>query len=480
MSSTILNLSFVNAKQLNTHSESDFFNEMKFKAKSGEKVYNYNTKTLYLGTEYEAKNLSINDFSKTNYYELGLSVKDYLRDEIEVISIDNKDLTNLNIQKLILGIRASEYKASSKLKENAENLEIRRQINFLSETSSSVLEFSDAVTLGQSFCKDLLNMRADQLHPESYPRILTDKFASFGNSVKLTILDKEAIDNLEMNWFSAVGRASKHGYNLVSIEILPQGEVKDTKLFVGKGLTFDNGGINIKEGGHSLGMHIDMGGSAIVFGTALSLAHLERSENTKFVFISGMVENGLNESAFHPGDILENIVGQTVNVYNTDAEGRLTLGDVAPWGIMTYKPSEITTLATLTGHSMMAFTFDVAPIFSNNNKLQNELYESFLNQQEEVVKGVIPKIAESKITDPSGLADLINTSTYKSRQGGSQTAASFVMQTSQPKLWKKNRPEGLNDYIPTAHIDVAGPVEDSKGLATGYGVASLVDYCIRK
>ena len=260
---------------------------------------------------------------------------------------------------------------------------------------------------------------------------------------------------------------------------MPSGEVLDTKVFVGKGLTFDNGGINIKENGGSLGMHIDMGGSAIVFGTALSLAHLERKQNTKLVFISGMVENGINQDAMHPGDILENIVGQTVIVNNTDAEGRLTLGDVAPWAVMTYKPTEITTLATLTGHAMLAFTGEVAPIFSNNNKLQDGLYTSFLNQQEEVIKGVIPKLAESKVSDPSGLADLINTSTYKSRQGGSQAAASFVMQTSQPILWKKNRVEGLADYIPTAHIDVAGPVEDSKGLATGYGVASLVDYCVR-
>jgi leucyl aminopeptidase len=474
MSSTTLNISFLNSEQLNNHSELDFFNEMKFKAKSGEKVYNYNTKTLFIGTEYESKNLSINDFAKVNYYELGLSVKDYLRDEIETIVINNNDL---NTQKLLLGIRATEYKASSKLKENSE---VRREIKFTTEVKNEILEFSDAVNLGQNFCKDLLNMRADQLHPESYPKILIDKFTPFGESVKITVLDKEMIDNLEMNWLSAVGRASKYGYNLVAIEIMPQGEIKDTKVFVGKGLTFDNGGVNIKEGGNSLGMHIDMGGSAIVFGTALSLAHLERSENTKFIFVCGMVENAINQDALHPGDILENIVGQTVNVYNTDAEGRLTLGDVAPWAIMTYKPSEITTLATLTGHAMMAFTFDVAPIFSNNSKLQSELYESFLNQQEEVVKGIIPKIAESKITDPSGLADLVNTSTYKSRQGGCQTAASFVMQTSQPKLWKKNRPDGLADYIPTAHIDVAGPVEDSKGLASGYGVSSLVDYCIRR
>lgn len=467
-------IKFCNKEFLQTDSKNtELLAKADFEGKFGQHFYDYNTDILHFGIDYSTDNLVINDFEKANYKDLGYKVKELLPKIIQTITIDDELLTEQNLLSFLFGVRQGEYKfvGNTEVKKTRLGIKFSKYIN-----SPKIAEF-ERINLGVELSKNLLNMRADHLNPISYPIILLENMSELPSWVNIKVIPKDQIDALGMNWLAGVGRSSKFGYQLLIVEIEPKNTVRSTVALIGKGLTFDNGGVNIKEGGNSFGMHSDMGGSAIVFGAAKALSLLEQPEHTKYVFVSGLVENGLDTNAMHPGDILENIVGQTTMVKNTDAEGRLTLGDVAPWTVINYQPSKLITLATLTGHAIVAYTAKVAPIFANDKTLQGELYNAFLNTQEEVVMGVLPKDVEKAIEDKSKIADTINTHNYTQRQGGSQSAAAYVMRTSQPKLWKKNRTDNLPEYVPTAHIDVAGPVTDDQDLATGYGVRAIVEFC---
>jgi leucyl aminopeptidase len=452
-----------------------------FKGLIGEYIFDQNSNNLYVGTleNLEDKNpnllISCNPFEKQiDYYKLGLKIKEQIPKSISSIIIDNTNIENKISEQLYLGISQSYYKYTKKIKRVENENNNATVVTFLKKDEELEIRVK-AINDGVTFSRDLSNQRGDELNPSTYPQIIKDKFQNYANS-KVTILSKEEIDKLNMNMLSGVGRASQHGYCIITVEILPTDEIKETISIVGKGLTFDMGGMNIKENGYSLGMHIDMGGSAIGFGSALSLAQLSsyyQNKHTRYVFTSGIVENSLNEKALHAGDVIENIVGQSAIVTNTDAEGRLTLADVVPYTIINYKPDYIITLATLTGHAMVAFTENIAPIFSNDLLLRQKIYNSFLKQHEQVVEVDLPKDVFNAITDKSGIADFTNLYNYKSPQGGSQAAAAFVMSSAQPKLWKKNYQSHPDSYK-IAHIDVAGPTMNKNNLATGYGVRGLV------
>lgn len=468
-----LNIKFFNKEQVSNSSNQEQFGLAKFKGKFGDNFYDISNQTIYFGTEYSSENIMINDFAKANFYELGLDVKKLISDKITCLHIFNQDISNTDSTQFLHGVRQGEYKFMG----DSEKTPTVLTFEFEKFIDSTLVEETEKLALGVKLSRNLLNMRADKLHPGNYFDILKSNFGEAPSWLKFRTVSKTEIDQLGMGWLAGVGKSSKYGYQIIALEIEPLETIKETVVLIGKGLTFDNGGVNIKVGGFSYGMHADMGGSAIVFGAAKALSQMARPKNTKYVFVSGVVENGLDANAMHPGDILENIVGQTVDVRNTDAEGRLTLGDVAPWTVINYQPTKLVTLATLTGHAVVAYTAQSAPIFANNRELQKSIYQAFVKTQEEAIATDLPKNVEKHIKDKSGMADVINTHNNKGGAGGAQAAAAFVMRTSQPKLWKKNRIENLPDFIAVAHVDVAGPVTDSNEMATGYGVRAMVEFC---
>ena len=270
-----------------------------------------------------------------------------------------------------------------------------------------------------------------------------------------------------MGAFLAVAKGSDLSPKFIHLTYKPKGEVKRRLAMVGKGLTFDSGGYNLKVGASQIEMmKYDMGGSAAVIGAARSIGEL-RPKYTEVHFIVATCENMIKGSAVHPGDIVKASNGKTIEINNTDAEGRLTLADALVYSCK-LNPDAIVDLATLTGACVIALGDEIAGLWSNNKDLAKQIKNSAGSSGEGVWEMPMPKSYKEGLK--SMLADLKNTGP---RSGGSITAALFLR-------------EFIEKDIAWAHIDIAGTCWSDKGYgsspagATGYGVQTLVNWICNK
>jgi leucyl aminopeptidase len=234
-------------------------------------------------------------------------------------------------------------------------------------------------------------------------------------------------------------------------------------VLVGKGLTFDSGGYNLKVGAAQIDMmKFDMGGSAAVLGAMRSIAEL-RPKGVEVHMLVASCENMINGSAVHPGDIVTASNGTTIEINNTDAEGRLTLADALVYA-SELEPDAIVDLATLTGACVIALGDEIAGLWTGDDSLANSIEGAAKDAGEGIWR--MPMHQAYRKGLKSLLADLKNTGP---RPGGSITAALFLK-------------EFVKSSIPWAHIDIAGTVWSDKGRgmdpagATGYGVRTLVNW----
>ena len=223
--------------------------------------------------------------------------------------------------------------------------------------------------------------------------------------------------------------------------------IKPTVL-IGKGVTFDTGGISLKPSGGMEDMIYDMAGSAVVVGSMINAA-LNKIKKP-LIGIVGLVENMPDGKAQRPGDIVKSLSGQTIEVLNTDAEGRLVLADIITYAQQNYKPKEIIDFATLTGAIMIALGTYKAGLFSNNDNLSKRIYKSGEITNENVWR--LPLGPEYDADINSSRADVQNIGI---RWGGSITAAQFIQRF-------------VNKDIPWAHLDIAGVTWSKKSSGIGY------------
>ena len=279
--------------------------------------------------------------------------------------------------------------------------------------------------------------------------------------LKATVLDEKELKKLKCGSMLAVGAGSQNKPCMVLLEYRPKG-AKKTVAFVGKGITFDSGGINLKPGGSSRDMKCDMSGAAAVAGALTAIAKLKPKVNV--IGAMPLVENMPSGSSYRPGDILKSHDGKTVEVGNTDAEGRLILIDAISYVIKTYKPDTLIDLATLTGACVVALGEKIAGVFSWDDELAQAIVESGDKTHERCWHLPLPK--DYKKALKSEIADLSNTSSDLSG-GGAITAALFLSEFVEDTKW--------------AHIDIAGPAHFMKGSdycgagGTGFGVRLLCD-----
>lgn len=232
---------------------------------------------------------------------------------------------------------------------------------------------------------------------------------------------------------------------------------------MGKGLTFDSGGYNLKVGAGSMIelMKFDMGGCSAVLGAAKALSQLQPS-GVEVHFITAICENMVSAEAMRPGDVLAASNGKTIEVLNTDAEGRLTLADALVYAD-NLKPHAIVDLATLTGACVVGLGDQMAALYANDDGLSEELTSAAQRTGEGIWRMPLHQDYKSQIKGT--LADLANIGAA-GRGGGSITAALFLQ-------------EFVGKETKWAHIDMAGPVWDTeKAQPTGYGVKLLVDYVL--
>jgi leucyl aminopeptidase len=282
--------------------------------------------------------------------------------------------------------------------------------------------------------------------------------------MEITILEQEDCEKLGMGAFLGVAQASELPPKFIHMIYKPEGTAKRKVAIVGKGLTFDSGGLNIKGAGSGIEtMKIDMGGAAATLGAAKAIGLLK--PDVEVHFISAVTENMISGRAMHPGDILTASNGKTIEVNNTDAEGRLTLADALVFADK-LGVEAIVDLATLTGACVVALGEDIAGLFTPNDELASELEKASDSAGEKLWR--MPM--EEKYFDglKSGIADMKNTGP---RAGGSITASLFLKQfVKETPAW--------------AHLDVAGPVwaDKENGYngpgATGFGVRTLVNWVL--
>ena len=324
-------------------------------------------------------------------------------------------------------------------------------------TNQNNLRFK-AIEEGTFFARDLVSEPPNVLNPKEYVNRLL-KLKKLG--IKVTVYNESQMKNLGMHSLLGVGKGSVNESFLVTLEW--NGNKKDKKAplsFVGKGVCFDTGGISLKPAKFMEEMKYDMAGSAVVAGLIQTLA--TRKAKVNAVGVVGLVENMPGGNAQRPGDIVKAYNGKTIEVLNTDAEGRLVLADALSFTEAKFKPRFIIDLATLTGAIIMALGEEYAGLFSNNDDLSNKLFKIGEKVKEKVWRLPLHDNYDKLIN--SSIADIQNIN--YSGGAGSITAAQFL----QRFVTKKT---------PWAHLDIAGMAFSKKaanlnpGGATGFGVRLL-------
>lgn len=316
------------------------------------------------------------------------------------------------------------------------------------------------VNEGVFLARDLVSEPPNVLYPKSYADRIRREMRGLGVTVQ--VLGEAEMRKLKMNALVGVGQGSKNESRLVVMKYNGGGKSAKNKnplCFVGKGVTFDTGGISLKPGKGMEDMKFDMGGSAAVVGLMKALAG--RKARVNAIGVVGLVENMPDGNAQRPGDIVKSMSGQTIEITNTDAEGRLVLCDALWYTQTKFKPRLIIDLATLTGAMIVALGNEYAGCFSNDEKLPKQLSKAGQAVNENVWHMPLCDAYDKAMN--SDVADMLNAD-YGG--AGSATAASFLQ-----RFIKKG--------TPWAHLDIAGTAWTKKDRpcvpkgATGYGVRLL-------
>ncbi len=327
--------------------------------------------------------------------------------------------------------------------------------------------WADAAALaeGVEFTRELVTEPANVLYPESFVARCQERLA--GTGLELTVLGKAEMTARGMGALLGVAQGSAREPRVLAMVWNGGKAGEKPTAFIGKGVTFDSGGISLKPPGGMEDMKWDMGGAGAVAGTMLALAR--RGAKANVVGICGLVENMPDGLAQRPGDVVTSMSGQTIEVINTDAEGRLVLCDVLTWAQREYKPAAIVDLATLTGAIIAALAHEYAGLFSNDDALADALTAAGKASGDRLWRFPMGPAYDKMIDSP--IADMKNTG---SRFGGSITAAQFIAR------FVDKGPN--NQPTPWAHLDIAGTVwADKPGAtwdkgATGFGVRLLDAY----
>ncbi|MFA4994282.1 MAG: leucyl aminopeptidase [Bdellovibrionales bacterium] len=318
----------------------------------------------------------------------------------------------------------------------------------------------DKVADGVFTARDLVSEPGNVIYPET---LAQHAFALKELGVKVDILDEIQMKKLGMGALLGVAQGSVNPPRLVTMQWIGEAKAK-TKApicFVGKGVTFDSGGITLKPGAGMEDSKYDMSGAAAVIGTMKALAG--RKAKVNVVGIIGLVENMLSGSAQRPGDIVTSASKQTVEVINTDAEGRLVLADVLWYAQEKFSPRCIVDLATLTGAMIISLGREYAGLFSNDDKLSEQLIKAGKSVEEALWRFPMNEAFEKMID--SQIADMRNST--NSREAGSITAAHFIQ-----RFIKKGTPWAHLDIAGVSLLQEKGKPLSAKG-ATAFGVRLL-------
>jgi leucyl aminopeptidase len=338
-----------------------------------------------------------------------------------------------------------------------------KQINFLVKPEAMgklrrIAPRVNTICTGTILAREWISTPSNEKTPEQFTRSIVSQARKHG--LKIRVLREKDLKQHKFGALLAVAAGSQSKPSMVVLEHRPAGAQK-TLALVGKGVTFDSGGLNLKTGGSMAGMKADMSGAAAVAATMITLARLKTKSHV--IAAIPIVENMPSGKATRPGDIVRSYAGKTIEIGNTDAEGRLILIDAMSYVLKKHKPQVMIDLATLTGACVVALGEKIAGVFTPDDKLADDIIGSGSKTHERCWQMPLPE--DYKELLKSDFADLNNMSS--TRWGGAITAALFLSEFSGDTRW--------------AHIDIAGPAyikkaEDYCGPGgTGFGVRLLCD-----
>jgi leucyl aminopeptidase len=411
-------------------------------------------KTIFLVSV--KKNIKISDIEN-----LGAKFYSYInfdkKDEYFINSDTVNDKTKNFIGYFLHGLKLKSYEFNiykSKINKKIVSINVIGKKNKIS--TKDHLRFK-ALEEGSFFARDLVSEPGNVLHPDEYAKRI-NTLKKFG--LKINIYDEKKLKKLGMNALLGVGQGSIRGSYLVTMEWNGAKNNSNPLAFVGKGVCFDTGGYSLKPAKFMEDMTYDMAGSATVVGLMKNLAIRKAKINA--VGVVGLVENMVSGNAQRPGDIVKSYSGKTIEVLNTDAEGRLVLADALTFTEKKFKPKFMVDLATLTGAIIVSLGSEYAGLFSNDDKLSKQLLEAGDKVEEKLWRMPLHKNFDKLIDSKN--ADMQNINYVGG--AGSTTAAQFLQRF-------------ILNKTPWAHLDIAGMAFSkyggalNSGGATSYGVRLL-------
>jgi leucyl aminopeptidase len=392
----------------------------------------------------------------------------------EMLRFDFNRNFNWDNEKLVKAIGEGAYLGnfSSDFYKTKDEIKLLKKISLLIAPDSlpdSLKGQSKLVSEIDIICKGTIAARIWTSMPSIYktPDLFADMLVKEAKEIKdisINVFEEKDLKNMGMGGILAVGMGSEKAPKLLVFDYNPKSKKKACYAFVGKGVTFDSGGINLKPSGGLEGMKGDMAGAAAAAASVFTIAKL--GLDIRIIGLIPIVENMLSGCALRPGDVIKSYSGKTVEIGNTDAEGRLILMDALSYAEKKYSPDIIIDLATLTGACVVALGEKIAGVFSKKDTLAEKIVAAGERVHEKCWQ--MPLFEDYKKLLKSEIADISNIGS--SRWGGAITAALFLSEFVKKTDW--------------AHIDIAGPAllkeaqDYSTAGGTGFGVRLLVDFVL--
>jgi leucyl aminopeptidase len=388
----------------------------------------------------------------------GKAMKILEKEDFHSLIIDGKDKIQYILEGILLGsYRFTKYKSEQK------EFPVKRVFVESFDGVDEVVSRAKIITTATNFTKDIVNSMPNEMHPQGVVKVAKELAKT--NNLEIDVLEVADLEQEKMNAFVAVGRASSNPPALVKMKYSPKNPKKKI-LLIGKGLTYDSGGLSLKPADAMKTMKSDKSGASAVLGILKAVSELKL--DVEVVGFLGLAENMVGGNAYKPDDILVAKNGKTIEVKNTDAEGRLVLADTLVYAQENEKEFDyIFDIATLTGAAVISVGEFTTLVMGHNDKLKKKILKAGDRSGE--LMATLPFNRYLKEMIKSKIADLSNTGS--TRYGGSLTAGLFLSEF----IEEKNMSKWL-------HLDIAGPayVEQDWGYNTfgagGAGVRSVVNF----